>query len=152
MMNSRFNYDSVPVDSPASAIRRCPNNPTSRHERCTCNGCHTRFHAYKRRMFCEFAAQHPRWMPARSCILQASLRRQSDCPVQQVQSLFQRVVIFTQYFPQHARCTIAPYVNAFNFARLKLHSDSCSCTHNSLYFSRLLHYKHNIIIRNTQVN
>ena len=47
--------------------------------------------------------------------------------------------------------SVPPYMDAFDFSVVKSYSDSCSCTHNTLYISRLLHCKDGIIIRNTQV-
>lgn len=47
--------------------------------------------------------------------------------------------------------SVPPYMHAFDFSVGKSYSDSCSCTHNTLYISCLLHCKDGIIIRNTQV-
>lgn len=47
--------------------------------------------------------------------------------------------------------SVPPYMNAFDFSVGKSYSYSCSCTHNTLYISCLLHCKDGIIIRNMQV-
>ena len=47
--------------------------------------------------------------------------------------------------------SVPPYIDAFDFSVGKSYSDSCSCTHNTLYISCLLHCKDDIIIRDTQV-
>ena len=47
--------------------------------------------------------------------------------------------------------SVPPYMNAFDFSVGKSYSDSCSCTHNTLYISCLLHCKDDILIRDTQV-
>ncbi len=64
---------------------------------------------------------------------------------------FQCIVVRRQCFAQRIGMSVPPYMNAFDFSVWKFYSDSCSCTHNPLYISRLLHCKDGIIIRNTQV-
>lgn len=63
----------------------------------------------------------------------------------------QCIVVRRQCFAQRIGMSVPPYMNAFDFSVGKSYSDSCSCTHNTLYISCLLHCKDDILIRDTQV-
>ena len=63
----------------------------------------------------------------------------------------QCIVVRRQHFAQRIGMSVPPYMDAFDFSVGKSYSDSCFCTHNTLYISCLSRCKDGIIIRDTQV-
>lgn len=119
-------------------MRRSPNSSMLRRGRCTCNGCRTPAPAGRRRTSCGAAGCCRNPPPdVQTCSGVSSVRHLSGYRARQCGRFLRRGVIFVQGRAQRIGITVPPYVNALDFTCCQLHFDSCSRTHNTLYFSCL---------------